>query len=376
MSIFDTYSDPYLEFLRQEANRLDEHASNQFFLRLFSGHIFSEREWLVGTEVPPRDHHSQLRMDLAVRCLQHYPSGQKVLNFRLIGQGKKGRAGPAKIREVEVQAYQLCQAHMIESKVSSVWAITYFGSKARLWACLQHDSGWLEAFYPREGDAGDRDAYKDIREYEAAFIWAFGHIKAIPVPDSDTIDKIYDGVNKSYSAAAQTYAVPGSSTQAYGLADSSMEVGTVSTSAEPYTVQGSEYNSVSITKAPGDWTTCKFKDGKSIDVRRDKWHQAMIIREDGTQRAGFIAETSKAKYRTWDMGPAAKGKGKSRKLVHVLLVVFESCYPIVTSFPKHRSFHNTSRRFLRDCDPDRRLCSALSLPEIPCPCEVAGMSCG
>ncbi|RCI12972.1 hypothetical protein L249_0481 [Ophiocordyceps polyrhachis-furcata BCC 54312] len=208
MSIFDISSDPYLEFLRQEANRLDEHASNQFFLRLFTEHIFPEREWLVGTEVPPRDHHCQLRTDIAVRKLEHEPSGRRVLTFRLMGQGKRGRAGPADIGEVEVQAYQLCQAYLIESNASSVWAITYFGSKARLWVCLlRHDSGWLEAFYPRRGGDGERDAYRDIREYEAEFIWAFGHVKAIPLPDLQTIDDIYRGVG------GQPYALPGSSTQ-------------------------------------------------------------------------------------------------------------------------------------------------------------------
>lgn len=252
MSIFRF--DPILLHLLEEANDRDEWASTRFFSRYFTQHIFSEIEWIHGTEVPPREHHSQLRMDIAV---QHYSTGQRTLMFRLVGQAKKGRATPAKIVEVEVQAYQLCQAYMIDKSIQSVWAITYFGSKARLWACQLKGSGWLDPFYPLEGGNGERSAYRDILEFEAEFFWAFQKIKAIAVPDPESFDRIY--ADEGSTIVTQVHAgspYSQSSTQAYNLAGSSaqsndasrMDVDTEMTSASTRTVHGNEYNSVKISK--------------------------------------------------------------------------------------------------------------------------------
>ncbi|KAM4058265.1 hypothetical protein HRG_006706 [Hirsutella rhossiliensis] len=296
MSIF--HSDPILVHLREEAINRDEWASTRFFSRYFARHIFSEIEWIHGTEVPPREHHSQLRMDIAV---QHYSTGQRTLMFRLIGQAKKGRATPAKIVEVETQAYQLCQAYMIDKSIRSVWAITYFGSKARLWACELKGSGWLDPFYPLEGGHGERDAYRDILEFETEFLWAFQKIKAIAVPDPESFDDIYaeEGnttvtqtlAGSSYNqSSTQAYHLDGSSAQSY---DASMDVDTEPTSAFTRTAQN----------------------GSKVSVRCSKWDKAIIINRDGSRNTGFIAETTNNKYRTWD-DPTGKGKGKSHGLVH------------------------------------------------------------
>ncbi|KAM4064265.1 hypothetical protein HRG_007236 [Hirsutella rhossiliensis] len=290
MSIF--HSDPILVHLREEAINRDEWASTRFFSRYFARHIFSEIEWIHGTEVPPREHHSQLRMDIAV---QHYSTGQRTLMFRLIGQAKKGRATPAKIVEVETQAYQLCQAYMIDKSIRSVWAITYFGSKARL----------------------------DILEFETEFLWAFQKIKAIAVPDPESFDDIYaeEGnttvtqtlAGSSYNqSSTQAYHLDGSSAQSY---DASMDVDTEPTSAFTRTVNGSEYSSVQISKVADGWTTLRLKNGSKVSVRCSKWDKAIIINRDGSRNTGFIAETTNNKYRTWD-DPTGKGKGKSHGLVH------------------------------------------------------------
>ncbi|KJZ68182.1 hypothetical protein HIM_10426 [Hirsutella minnesotensis 3608] len=315
MSIFHT--DPILVHLREEANNRDEWASTRLFSRYFTRHIFSEIEWIHGTEVPPREHHSQLRMDIAV---QHFETGQRTLMFRLIGQAKKGRATPAKIVEVEVQAYQLCQAYMMDKNIQSVWAITYFGSKARLWACELKGSGWLDPFYPLEGAHGERDAYRDIFEFESEFLWAFQKIKAISVPDPDNFDEIYAGEESSTT----TQALSGSfytqnSTEAYDLAepsvqahDSLMDVDPEPTSTLARIVNGSEYDSVQVSKVANGWTTCKLKNGTKVEVRCSKWDKAIIINRDGSRNTGYVAETTNNKYRTWD-DPVGKGKGKSRK---------------------------------------------------------------
>ncbi|XP_044721116.1 uncharacterized protein HRG_06113 [Hirsutella rhossiliensis] len=313
MSIF--HSDPILVHLREEAINRDEWASTRFFSRYFARHIFSEIEWIHGTEVPPREHHSQLRMDIAV---QHYSTGQRTLMFRLIGQAKKGRATPAKIVEVETQAYQLCQAYMIDKSIRSVWAITYFGSKARLWACELKGSGWLDPFYPLEG-TWQRDAYRDILEFETEFLWAFQKIKAIAVPDPESFDDIYaeEGnttvtqtlAGSSYNqSSTQAYHLDGSSAQSY---DASMDVDTEPTSAFTRTVNGSEYSSVQISKVADGWTTLRLKNGSKVSVRCSKWDKAIIINRDGSRNTGFIAETTNNKYRTWD-DPTGKGREKPR----------------------------------------------------------------
>lgn len=84
MSIFK--SDKILRDLRHDANRLDEWAANRFMLRYLTHYIFFENEWIVSTEVPPTEHHSQLRMDMAV---QNYDDGQRLFMFKLIGQERK-----------------------------------------------------------------------------------------------------------------------------------------------------------------------------------------------------------------------------------------------------------------------------------------------
>ncbi|XP_044714523.1 uncharacterized protein HRG_11911 [Hirsutella rhossiliensis] len=173
--------------LKEEAQRHDEWATNRFMLRYMTRHIFTEPEWILGTEVPPKDTHSQLRMDISV---QNYNTEARVLQFRLIGQAKKGKASPSHISRVEAQAHQLCQEYLVENKLQSVWAMTYFGTKARIWAC-ERKSKYLAPFYPFEGELGDRDAYADIVECESHFTWAFQKVKEIAVPDPKTLRQLY-----------------------------------------------------------------------------------------------------------------------------------------------------------------------------------------
>ena len=38
------------------AERLDEYAAKQYFLRLITKYYFPEIEWVIGTEVPTKDY--------------------------------------------------------------------------------------------------------------------------------------------------------------------------------------------------------------------------------------------------------------------------------------------------------------------------------
>ncbi|ODA77198.1 hypothetical protein RJ55_06825 [Drechmeria coniospora] len=139
-------------------------------------------------------------MDISV---QNYNTQARVLQFRLIGQAKKGKASPSHISTVEGQAHQLCQEYLEANELQSVWAMTYFGTKARLWAC-ERKSKYLAPFYPYEGRLGDRDAYLDIVECEDYFAWAFYKVKEIPVPDPKTFYQLYTDAQSSGDAQAYT----------------------------------------------------------------------------------------------------------------------------------------------------------------------------
>lgn len=131
LSIFQ--KDSILNYLHSEAERHDEWAANRFILRYCTKYIFYEDKWIIGTEVPPKEDHCQLRMDLSI---QQFNASRRALVFRLIGQAKKGKSGPKKISEVEGQAIQLSQVHLLNPMwrdgIQAVWVLTYYGTKFRI----------------------------------------------------------------------------------------------------------------------------------------------------------------------------------------------------------------------------------------------------
>lgn len=78
-------------------------------------------------------------------------------------------------------------------------------------------------------------------------------------------------------------------------------------------VNEDEYTRVSVTAGNRERVTCKISRGKDkgkvVEVRREKWQKVTIKRNDGTIESGYVAETSKHKYLTFD---DLKGKSKHR----------------------------------------------------------------
>lgn len=273
-------NDPMLKPLKDLANRSDEHASKKLFLRLITRHFFSELEWVIGTEVPTRDHHDQLRMDISV---QFWDQASRALAFRLIGEGKKGKATKNDIANAESQVYKYCQNYMIHHSVDSVWAMTYFGSKARLWACKLKDQHMLYPFYPFEEDHGNRDLYRDIQEFEDDFTWAFEQIKTIENPD------------------------PRKFREMYGPSDEEMHVDEGQASSVAYarlSEDVGDIEEVRVSRISDDHVTCRRENGDKIGIR-SAWRAYKFGGEDG-----YLAETSRGNFWTRD---DLKGKRKASR---------------------------------------------------------------
>lgn len=302
VSIFQ--EDPNLGRLHTEAERHDEWAAQRFMLYYFTRHIFIESKWITGTELPPREDHCQLRMDLGV---QQFEESRRAFVFRLIGQAKKGRSGPKKIIEVEAQAVQLCKEYMTDPRwnpeINTVWVLTYYGTKLRIWVYRLKDTA-LDPFYP-DGMPGDKKAYRDVKEYEHDFALVFHLVKGMDPPDTDKIRALFNTPDDTVNAVKQ---------QTSGQAMS----GHNDIPGQIPKVKESEFDPIRVLKVSDDFTLCKDKDGDEYKVRRENWREVFLINDKG-EKKGYIAQLSKKNLYTYD-NPVhiseekgkGKGKGKAR----------------------------------------------------------------
>lgn len=356
-------SDKELLVLRERAKRFREHATTQFFLRYLSRHIFFESKWIHGCEVPPADHHNQTRMDNAIQELAPH-LGPTTLIFRLTVQAKHGKATDREIGAAESQSYALSWAYLHHWKgaIHAVWAMTCYGSSARLWACLMSDKqsmGMLVPFYPLEDSAGEKNSYRDIQEYENDFEWAFNYIKITPEPDPTVFDHVHETRREGFDARHTSPAMaPRSQSyqaepQAYGGYSASIAAGpssgyTQSTLAranysvitqpelsvrslqsvgggiptEPVDISGYAYMRVIKVKGEGDdkRTKCLMNGGEDVQISFNRWEKASLLLGDGRKEEGFIAHMSSGnRYYTWSLQPSEqdrssdkKGKGKEK----------------------------------------------------------------
>ncbi|KAK7423663.1 hypothetical protein QQX98_000853 [Neonectria punicea] len=110
----------------------------------------------------------------------------KAVSYLLLIGGKAGLATPGEVEEVEQRALAACKEH---SHRRTLWAMTYFGPNARLWAYTSEIES-LVSFFPEteDGNARIQDAvvktstYLDFAEHESHFINSFHHIEQNPDP--------------------------------------------------------------------------------------------------------------------------------------------------------------------------------------------------
>ncbi|EJP61231.1 uncharacterized protein BBA_09808 [Beauveria bassiana ARSEF 2860] len=307
LSIFQ--KDSILNYLHSEAQRHDEWAANRFILRYCSKYIFYEDKWIIGTEVPPKEDHCQLRMDLSI---QQFNASRRALVFRLIGQAKKGKSGPKKISEVEGQAIQLSQVHLLNPMwrdgIQAVWVLTYYGTNFRIWVCRREDRE-LDPFYPLDGEAGDKKAYRDVKEYEQDFNWAFEYVKSMDPPD-------HEGIRALWNIQA-----PASHRAAGPFERHTSDQAISGHSGNPgLKVSECEFDNIHVLKVSADLTTCKAEDGSEFRVRRENWCKATLVKKDGSEYEGYIAKLSKNNFYTYGNPiliteerdkSKTKGKGKA-----------------------------------------------------------------
>ncbi|KAM3539085.1 hypothetical protein ARSEF1564_007995 [Beauveria bassiana] len=281
VSIFQV--DQNLDRLHTEAERHDEWAAKRFILRYFTKYVFPEDRWVVGTEVPPREDHCLLRMDLSV---QEYNTSQHAFVFRMISQAKKGRSSPKKIAEVKAQAIQLCQEYMLNpmwrQEVKAVWVLTYYGTNLRIWICRLKDNV-MDPFYPLDGEPGDKKAYRDVKKalYES-------HTPA------DTVDAV-----SAQAPAVLSGSLAGPSMPANHRAAGSFEQHTRDQSNIPGQISSfneREYKWIQVMKVSADFTFCRAQDGREFKVRHENWRKAILNGKD----EGYIAQLSKNNFYTYD----------------------------------------------------------------------------
>ncbi|KAM0670926.1 hypothetical protein ACQRIT_002358 [Beauveria bassiana] len=312
--------DQNLDRLHTDAERHDEWAAKRFMLRYFTKHVFHEDRWVVGTEVPPREDHCLLRMDLSV---QEYNTSRHAFVFRVIGQAKKERSGPKKIVEVEAQAVQLCQEYMLDpmwrQEVKAVWVLTYYGTKLRIWVCRLQDSV-MDPFYPLDGEPGDKKAYRDVKKYEHELDWAFAQVKGSSPPARGEIRALYESHTPADTVDAVSAQAPavmsgslaGPSMPASHRAAGSFEQHTSDRSDIPGQISSFyEWEWVQFVKVSADFTFCRAQDGREFKVRRQNWRKAILNGKDG----GYIAQLSKNNFCTYDNPlhiSEEGGKGKTK----------------------------------------------------------------
>lgn len=157
----------------------------------------------TATEQPPVDHHTLRRIDLTV---EKFHKDRGTLTLVMTGEGKKARASPNDIAEVETQAYTACIEHMLALENEErkwVWTMTFLGCEARIWAC-DISTEILEPYYPKIYDSGDKSSYKDIEHSLDEFLTAFNYIKRHPIPTADMFKK-KDTMNYGEGSGVEGY---------------------------------------------------------------------------------------------------------------------------------------------------------------------------
>ncbi|KIW77024.1 hypothetical protein Z517_09470 [Fonsecaea pedrosoi CBS 271.37] len=157
------------EVLLRLWNRVQEDAWSDnvalnFWLHLYAKYLFSGKQWIVGVNNSPFDNDAfdiePLKTDLSVQYLGH--AGIQTLFFHML-TGKEATRGD--LAEIEDQAYVACVKYLTANPdITLVYAVTSFGTRARIWFCRQGSDSLQELF---GSDDGSDDTAEASRYVEA-----------------------------------------------------------------------------------------------------------------------------------------------------------------------------------------------------------------
>ncbi|KAH0829832.1 hypothetical protein AYO21_11405 [Fonsecaea monophora] len=152
------------EVLLRLWNRVQEDAWSDnvalnFWLHLFAKYLFSGKQWIVGVDNSPLDI-EPLMTDMSVQYLGH--AGMQTLFFHMLTNKE---ATWADLVEIETQAYVACAEYLrANPDITLVYAVTSFGTRARIWFCRQGSNSLQELV---GSDDGSDDGSEASRYVEA-----------------------------------------------------------------------------------------------------------------------------------------------------------------------------------------------------------------
>jgi hypothetical protein len=141
---------PALTQLWKEASaqHAHENAAVAFWNHYLSKYEFPGEDWIIAPESDPALQ-SLRRVDLVVKFVDSTP----IIRVLCFGELKRHGAPPADMKECETQALDACRRHLQTHNQSFVYAMTMWGTRARLWLHEQGDAHLTPLFgSPAIGD--------------------------------------------------------------------------------------------------------------------------------------------------------------------------------------------------------------------------------
>lgn len=295
--------------LRNDAIHNDEHATKKLWHFFLSNYVFNDpNTWVVATEQPPVDHHSLRRIDLTV---EKFCKDRATLTLVMTGEGKKARASPDDIAEVESQAYTACTEHMLASENKGrewVWTMTFFGCEARIWAC-DISAGWLEPYYPSIHDFGDKSYYRDIKHSLDEFLTAFDYIKRHPIPTAAMFQN-KDTMNYGEGSGVQAVGY------AADAAGAPMDIDPGPTLTTTNVIDTEQCTFLKVKEITKLHVTGKREDGGTVNSPAlENWQaaRAFVPQENAYYPCFTATASSGTQYWAWTLDVETKDKRRRRK---------------------------------------------------------------
>lgn len=159
--------------VQQKGSR--ENVAGKFWLQFYSKYMFTGKEWVISVEAAPSELELSMREDIKVEYL-----GYTDLEVLLHHELKRNEASKSDLEQVEHQAYGNCISHLTaHPELSRIYAVTSFGTKARMWTC-QPDSHYLEPLFGSM-DLADPLQYIEAHSSDANKLQqGFEHMKRFP----------------------------------------------------------------------------------------------------------------------------------------------------------------------------------------------------
>jgi hypothetical protein len=154
-----------------------EHEALSFWDYYLSKRVFTDDQFHVDAEKPASSETDpRRRVDRVVR---YFENGTLQLQVLIFVEAKKHGATRNKILEVERQAHEACGTSCGATGHSHVYAMTIWGTRARLWK-FDASSGSLTPLFG-EGEYGHLDSYVDANSSRAVQIKdGLNSMKALP----------------------------------------------------------------------------------------------------------------------------------------------------------------------------------------------------